>query len=317
MTRRVARRCPRRRRRNASWPASLIPTMPSLALNTALLRDGAVVRWPRVLSPARPLEIVHRQRGWSGLQSSAPRRASRSAPTQRRSSRATARADGRRLPDEHRHRARSRRRRQSVVGTAAGGGRPGHPPRTARHAPRRDATLRPSLVNAGAALWRGRASLPSPGGGARRLHGATMLSGRQHIDTTLVVDHAVPHCKSRELFKGVMDGEARGVFQGKIIVRPDAQKTDAKMMARRCCCRRTPSSTPSPSSRSSPTTWCAATAPPCGQIDEDHAVLPACARHPAARPAPAANVRRRGPRASRRAIATARRHRRAWLAAGM
>jgi Fe-S cluster assembly protein SufD len=43
-----------------------------------------------------------------------------------------------------------------------------------------------------------------------------------------VVDHKVPHCTSRELFKCVMDGEARGIFQGKVIVRKDAQKTDGK-----------------------------------------------------------------------------------------
>ena len=39
-------------------------------------------------------------------------------------------------------------------------------------------------------------------------------------------------CQSREVFKSVLDGESRGVFQGKIIVRPHAQKTDAKMMTR-------------------------------------------------------------------------------------
>ena len=53
----------------------------------------------------------------------------------------------------------------------------------------------------------------------------------QHVDTTLVVDHAVPGCESRELFKGVLAGRARGVFQGKVIVRPDAQKSDGKQMA--------------------------------------------------------------------------------------
>lgn len=62
-----------------------------------------------------------------------------------------------------------------------------------------------------------------------RLNGATMLKGRQHADNTLVVDHAVPHGESRELFRSVIDGEAQGVFQGKIIVRPHAQKTDGQM----------------------------------------------------------------------------------------
>ncbi len=69
-------------------------------------------------------------------------------------------------------------------------------------------------------------------GTALKLGGASLLKGRQHGDTTLLVDHAAGSCHGRELFKSVLDGAARGVFQGKIIVRPDAQKTDARMMAR-------------------------------------------------------------------------------------
>jgi Fe-S cluster assembly protein SufD len=61
------------------------------------------------------------------------------------------------------------------------------------------------------------------------IRGATLLKGRQHVDTTMVVDHAALACQSREVFKTVLDDESRGVFQGKIIVRPGAQKTDAKM----------------------------------------------------------------------------------------
>jgi Fe-S cluster assembly protein SufD len=63
------------------------------------------------------------------------------------------------------------------------------------------------------------------------ISGAVLLKNRQHADNTLVIDHAVPHCTSRETFKSVVDDEARVVFQGKIIVRPDAQKTDGKMAA--------------------------------------------------------------------------------------
>ena len=62
------------------------------------------------------------------------------------------------------------------------------------------------------------------------LAGATLLAGRRHSDTTLVVDHAAPGGESRELFKAVVDGEARSVFQGKIVVRQAAQKTDGQMM---------------------------------------------------------------------------------------
>ncbi len=61
------------------------------------------------------------------------------------------------------------------------------------------------------------------------LSGASMIKDRQHCDTTLVVDHAVPHGESRELFRTVADGSAQGVFQGKIIVRRHAQKTDGQM----------------------------------------------------------------------------------------
>jgi FeS assembly protein SufD len=61
--------------------------------------------------------------------------------------------------------------------------------------------------------------------------GAFLMRGRQHCDTTMLVEHRVPHCTSRELFKAVLDDEARGVFQGKIIVSPGAQKTDGKQMS--------------------------------------------------------------------------------------
>jgi Fe-S cluster assembly protein SufD len=62
-----------------------------------------------------------------------------------------------------------------------------------------------------------------------RLAGATLLRGKQHADTTLVLDHAVANCTSQETFKTVLDGTARGVVQGLIVVRPNAQKTDARM----------------------------------------------------------------------------------------
>jgi Fe-S cluster assembly protein SufD len=64
------------------------------------------------------------------------------------------------------------------------------------------------------------------------LNGINLLKDREHGDTTLVVDHAVPHCTSRENFRAVVDDRGHSVFQGRIIVRPDAQKTDGKMMTR-------------------------------------------------------------------------------------
>ncbi|HEX3503511.1 MAG TPA: Fe-S cluster assembly protein SufD [Xanthobacteraceae bacterium] len=64
------------------------------------------------------------------------------------------------------------------------------------------------------------------------IRGATLIRGRQHADTTLVANHIAEGCQSREVFKAVLDDEAHSVFQGRIIVSPGAQKTDAKMMTR-------------------------------------------------------------------------------------
>jgi len=63
-------------------------------------------------------------------------------------------------------------------------------------------------------------------------NGVNLLQKTEHGDTTLVVDHAVPNCVSREVFRAVVDDRAHSVFQGRIIVRPDAQRTDGKMMTR-------------------------------------------------------------------------------------
>ena len=62
------------------------------------------------------------------------------------------------------------------------------------------------------------------------IRGATLVKRNQHADTTLVANHIARGCQSREVFKAVLDDEAHAVFQGRIIVRPGAQKTDAKMM---------------------------------------------------------------------------------------
>ena len=65
-------------------------------------------------------------------------------------------------------------------------------------------------------------------GAEATLAGMYVITGRQHIDNQTTLDHAKPHCSSREVYKGVLDGESSAVFNGKIIVRKDAQKTDSK-----------------------------------------------------------------------------------------
>jgi Fe-S cluster assembly protein SufD len=84
---------------------------------------------------------------------------------------------------------------------------------------------------AGSAVARQEIRLQFVGKGAvARVNGIALAGGRRHLDTTMVVDHIAPGCESRELFKSVLDGEARAVFQGRIVVEPAAQKTDGKMM---------------------------------------------------------------------------------------
>jgi Fe-S cluster assembly protein SufD len=59
------------------------------------------------------------------------------------------------------------------------------------------------------------------------LNGLYMATGKQHLDNRTLIDHKSPRCTSRELYKGVLDGQSRGVFSGRVLVRHDAQKTDA------------------------------------------------------------------------------------------
>lgn len=59
------------------------------------------------------------------------------------------------------------------------------------------------------------------------LYGAFNISGDQHVDHQTFIDHAIPNCQSNELYKGVLDGKSNGVFNGKVMVRRDAQKTNA------------------------------------------------------------------------------------------
>jgi Fe-S cluster assembly protein SufD len=64
-------------------------------------------------------------------------------------------------------------------------------------------------------------------GGESELNGLFLIDGSQLFDAHTLIDHASPHCNSHELYKGILDGKSRGVFNGKVIVRKDAQKTNA------------------------------------------------------------------------------------------
>ncbi|HEY7748946.1 MAG TPA: Fe-S cluster assembly protein SufD [Aestuariivirgaceae bacterium] len=91
------------------------------------------------------------------------------------------------------------------------------------------AILRDCTVTQGGATTRQQGFITFAGSHAdAKIAGAYLLRGKQHCDTRLVVDHRVPNCISREVFKCIIDEAARGIFQGKVIVQRDAQKTDGK-----------------------------------------------------------------------------------------
>ena len=84
-------------------------------------------------------------------------------------------------------------------------------------------------ITLGGAIVRNTARVVLAGeGGECTLNGLYLAKGRQLVDNQTTIDHAQPHCDSHELYKGILDGRSRAVFNGKIIVRLDAQKTDAK-----------------------------------------------------------------------------------------
>ena len=92
----------------------------------------------------------------------------------------------------------------------------------------RDSALSTCGVTFGGRLSRTTLTVRFGGEGGRGvLGGLYVVGGRQHVDNHVTVDHAVPRCASQQLYKGVLDGSARAVFNGRVVVRPGAQKTDA------------------------------------------------------------------------------------------
>ncbi len=69
-------------------------------------------------------------------------------------------------------------------------------------------------------------------GGECLINGLFIGNGKQHLDNYMLVEHAKPHCESRQFYNGILDGKAHGVLHGRIIVHNDAQKTDAKQTNR-------------------------------------------------------------------------------------
>ena len=100
---------------------------------------------------------------------------------------------------------------------------------TTRSRQERDSYLALHVVTLGAALARHDVGTVLDGAGAELiLNGLYLLRGAQHADHHTVIDHAQPHCASHEFFNGVLAERAHGVFNGRIVVRPGAQRTDSK-----------------------------------------------------------------------------------------
>ena len=97
----------------------------------------------------------------------------------------------------------------------------------------RDATLNSASITLGAALVRHDLGVSLDGPGAScRLNGLYAARDSQHVDNHTFIDHASPHTTSRQYYKGVVDGESRAVFSGRVLVRPGAQHADAQQTNR-------------------------------------------------------------------------------------
>ena len=93
----------------------------------------------------------------------------------------------------------------------------------------RDSHYRTLSIDLGSRLTRNNFRCVLDGEGSLAgIDGLYLLKDRQHLDNYTTLEHVKPHCDSRELFKGVLDDRARGIFRGRIIVHEDAQKTDSK-----------------------------------------------------------------------------------------
>jgi Fe-S cluster assembly protein SufD len=207
---------------------------PMFALNSALMADGLVIDIAKDASPARPIHIVHVASGTAPAAAytrSLVRVGGNVGATLVESFLAADGAEAYQVNDA------------TMIALGDGAqldhvrlmedGREAFNISTLKAVLGRDATYNIFNLTSGGAVSRYQALLRFDGEGSRaHTYGVNLLNETQHGDTTLVVDHAVPHCASREVFRAVLDDRARSVFQGKIIVRPDAQKTDGKMETR-------------------------------------------------------------------------------------
>jgi Fe-S cluster assembly protein SufD len=214
--------------RHARWRESAF-----VALNTAFLADGAFVYVPADVTLARPLEVVFLSSGRAGSDGpivSHPR----SLIVVERGARASVVETYAGLSDGVYW---TNAVTEVVVGDGARAelyrvqreGANGFQVATTHSRQERDSYLALHVVTLGAALARHDINAVLDGPGAELiLNGLYLLGGAQHADHHTVIDHAQPHCASHEFFNGVLAERSHGVFNGRIVVRAGAQRTDSK-----------------------------------------------------------------------------------------
>ncbi|HLQ58046.1 MAG TPA: Fe-S cluster assembly protein SufD [Gemmatimonadales bacterium] len=202
---------------------------PFSALNTAFVSDGAFVHLPAKATIAEPIQLLFLSTGGKPVVSHP-----RNLVVLEREARASIVETYASLSEGPYW---TNSVTEVVVGEAArvdyhrvqrDSGRAYHVAATQTHQGR-DSTVNLHTVAFGAALARHDIGAVMAGpGGTLILNGLYLLAAEQHADHHTTIDHAADHCESHEYFNGVLDGHSRGVFTGRIIVRPGAQKTDSK-----------------------------------------------------------------------------------------
>ncbi|HEV7636468.1 MAG TPA: Fe-S cluster assembly protein SufD [Bradyrhizobium sp.] len=219
---------------DAALPPQLLASDSMVALNSAMMTDGLVIEVADGAALTQPLHIIH-------IASGAPPAAMFTRSLLRVGNAASTTLVESYIAAEG---AKAYQVHDSLAVSIGDGARLDHVRLTEDH--REAFNISSSWVTLGAKahfntfgltsgsnVSRYQATIAFAGEGSRvETNGVNLLNGRQHADSTLFLDHAVPNCASREVFRSVLDDRGHSVFQGRIIVRPHAQKTDAKMMTR-------------------------------------------------------------------------------------
>ena len=204
-----------------------------VALNTAFVHDGAFIEIPAGVEISEPLHLLFVSTGVDGV-ASHPRvlivggRSSAASVIESYVSRAGGRSLTNAVTEvvlednaSVKH-YRLQRESESSYHIATLEARQG-----------RDSRFESFNLVVGGALTRSNLTLRFAGEGIESwLNGLYVVGGTQHVDNHTFIDHAVPHCNSHELYKGILTESSRAVFSGKVLVREDAQKTDAKQTNR-------------------------------------------------------------------------------------